>query len=513
MSTASENNKRIVKNTAFLYLRMLLVMAVSLYTSRVILQALGADDFGLYSVVGGIVALFSIISGSLSSAISRFLTFGLGKGDIPQLKKIFANSIFIQIALIVCVLVLLVPLAIWFINNKMTIPTGMYNAAYWVFAFSVATFCINLLSVPYNAAIISHERMSVFSVVSIIDVLIKLGITFMIMAFNSDRLIIYAALVFLSSLVIQSIYMTYCRHHFEECKTRIGYDKSLLKEIGSFAGWNFIGSASMIMRNQGNNVLLNVFFGTLANAAYAICMQVNNAVTQLSNNFMTSVNPQITKYYAQNNIKECVNLMFRSSRMSFYLTWILASIILLNTECILSIWLVNVPDNTAAFVRLVTILSLIDAISIPLITGMLATGNIRNYQFVVGGLQMFNLPLSYLALKLGAAITSPLSIAIWISAACLISRLIMLKRLIPFSIKEFIVQVLLRDIKVVMISLLIPISIILFLSSAHSILELTWQSIICFTCVSFSIYYFGCTRQERGFIAEKLITAIHKLFK
>ncbi len=508
MSTVSENNKRIAKNTAFLYIRMILVMAVSLYTSRVILQALGANDFGLYSVIGGVVALFSIISGSLSSAISRFLTFSLGKGDINQLKSIFANSLFIQIVLIGIIIVLLVPFSIWFIANKMNINSNMYTATYWVFAFSVATFCINLLSVPYNAVIISHEKMSVFSVVSIIDVALKLGISFLIMLFSSYRLIIYSVLLLASSLVVQSIYMIYCRHCFAECKTGISADKALLKEIGSFAGWNFIGSASMIMRNQGNNVLLNMFFGTIVNAAYAICMQVNNAVTQLSSNFMTSVNPQITKYYAQNKIPECISLMFRSSRMSFYLTWILASVILIHTEYILHLWLANVPEYTTTFVRLILMISLIESISIPLITGMLATGNIRNYQFVVGGGQMLNLPLSYLALKCGASSASPLMIAVGISLVCLVSRLIMLKKLIPFSIVIFLKHVILRDIIVVLLSMLIPIAIIILHAPADNFLGLVWQSLICFICVIVTIYYCGCTQQEKRFISEKLTIII-----
>lgn len=513
MASVAENNRRIAKNTAYLYLRMLLVMAVSLYTSRVILQALGANDFGLYSVVGGIVALFSIVSGSLSGAISRFITFGLGKGDTDHLKKIFANSLFIQVSLILIVLTLLVPLAIWFIANKMNINPDMYVAAYWVLGFSVVTFCINLLSVPYNAAIISHEKMSIFSVVSIIDVSLKLGISYLIMFCGSYRLIIYAALLLLSSLIVQSIYMIYCRCHFDECKTGLSSDKSLLKEIGSFAGWNFIGSASGILRNQGNNVLINMFFGTVVNAAYAVCMQVNNAVTQLSSNFMTSVNPQITKYYAQNKIQECVSLMFRSSRMSFFLTWILASVLLMNAEYILQLWLADVPEYTVTFVQLILLMSLIESVSVPLITGMLATGNIRNYQFVVGGFQMLNIPLSYTALKLGAPASAPLTIAAGISVLCLISRLIMLKKLIPFSVITFIKYVICRDLIVVITSMLVPFTIVFSIKPASNIIELIWQSSVCIICVFIAIYYLGCTIQERKYISKKIHLLKHRIIK
>jgi len=342
MNKVAENNRRIAKNTLFLYLRMILVMAVSLYTSRVILKALGVDDFGLYGVIGGIVALFSILSGSLTSAISRFLTYELGKGNSQRLKQIFSSSVFIQLMISLVVILALAPLGLWFINAKLNVPPDRYVAAYWVFGFSILTFCLHLLSVPYNAAIISHEKMAVFSYISLIEVSFKLLIAYCINLFAQNRLIIYAAMLFGVVLVIQLIYAGYCIRKFPECKLSLAYDRGLLKEIGSFAGWNFIGSAAGVLRNQGNNIILNLFYGTVANAAYSICMQVNNAVNQLADNFMVSVNPQITKYYAQSEIKEMNNLMFRSARMSFFLSWLLASVILLNTEYILNLWLVKI---------------------------------------------------------------------------------------------------------------------------------------------------------------------------
>lgn len=502
--TVADNNKRIAKNTMILYIRMLVVMAVSLFTSRITLNALGANDFGIYSVVGGIVALFSIISGSLSSSISRFVTFELGRGDMLRLRKVFANSLLIQILIILSIIVSLLPVAIWFVGAKMNISPDMLDKAYWVLAFSVVTFCVNLLSTPYHAVIISHERMTVFATITIIDVMMKLCISYSIMLFDNNRLVLYAALLLISTLIVQAFYMIYCIRHFEECKTAIGYDKEIIKEIGGFASWNFIGSASSILRNQGNNILLNIFYGTIVNAGYAISMQVNNAVTQLSNNFMTSVNPQITKYYAQKELESCIVLMFRSSRVSFFLTWLLGSIVLLNTGYILQIWLSNVPEDTVIFVRLILIMSLIESISIPLITGMLATGVIRNYQIVVGGFQMLNLPISYLVLKYGAPASSPLYIAICISIICLFARIIMLQRLIPFNIGNFITKVLIKDGLVVCISLMIPFILKLLYGGVENFYELVWQSLTCVTCTLGAIFIVGCTPNERRFIVNKI---------
>lgn len=483
---------------------MILVMGVGLYTSRVILKALGADDFGLYSVVGGLVALFTVVTGSLSAAISRFLTYGLGKGDAKKLKNIFSVALLIQLILIGIILIFLVPIAVWFIADKMNIEQKMLMPAYCVLAFSVATFCVNLLSVPYNAAIISHEKMSVFSAVSIIEVSIKLAISFLIMIFNEHRLIIYAALLFFASLIIQLCYMWYCTRHFDECKTRLKYDKSLLKEIGGYAGWDFIGNSSFVLRNQGLNVLLNLFFGTVVNAAYGICMQVNNAVTQLANNFMTSVNPQIIKYYAQGEKDQCIDLMFRSSRMSFFLTWIVTSFILINTSYIINLWLVDVPTDTVIFVKLILVMGLIESVSSPLITVMQATGKIRNNQLVVGGLRIINLPVAYLVLKLGSPAYYVLLVSITFSILCLIARVIMLNRLIAFNKRGFIVNVILRDIVVVILSLSLPLFLTYTYHSAYNFIQLLWQSIICLISVIITVYFVGCTIGERMFILQKI---------
>lgn len=491
---------------------MLLVMGVSLYTSRVILHALGFQEFGLYNVIGGFVGLFSVITGSLSSAISRYITFELGTGNHERLKQIFSSALFIQILICLVIIAIGATVGVWFITSKMEIPNGNYGAAYWVFAFSIASFCLTLLSVPYNADLIAHEKMATFSYVSIIEVTLKLGISFSINLFSNHKVIYYALMIFSVSLIIQSIYMGYCRRHFEECKAYPKYHKSFFKEISKFAGWNFIGSASAVLRNQGNNVILNLFYGTVVNAAYAISMQVSNAVTQLSNNFMVAVNPQITKLYATGDTSEMLKLINRSAKMSFFLCWMLALIIGLNTPYILKLWLANIPEYTGMLVRLVLLLILSESISSPLITAMLATGNIRDYQIIVGGLQMLNLPISYFALKLGYAPPCVLVIAVVISQCCLFARLIMLSKMIKIKIREYLKDVYLRCLSVALLASIIPVSIKIYYPQ-DTFPMLMMESVVCLGCSLIAILIIGFNQSERVFILHHLSSLKSKLLK
>lgn len=489
---------------------MLLVMGVTLYTSRIILQSLGFKEYGLYNVIGGFVGLFSIITGSLSTAISRYITFELGTGNFLRLKKIFSSALFIQLLICLVIIILSLTIGIWFINNKMKIPEGYYGAAYWVFAFSIASFCLGLLSVPYNATLIAHEKMSTFSYVSIVEVVLKLGIAYSINLFHHDKIIYYALMIFLVSVIIQLIYMGYCWKHFDECRSKVRYHKSFFKEISKFAGWNFIGAASSVLRNQGNNILLNLFYGTIVNAAYAISMQVSNAVLQFSNNFMVAVNPQITKLYANGETMEMLRLINRSAKMSFFLCWIIAIIIMLNTNYILEIWLDNIPEYTSKLVQLVLFLILSESVSYPLITAMLANGNIRDYQLIVGGLQMLNLPLSYIALKLGYTPPCVLIIAIIISQCCLCARLIMLSKMIRLKIQTYLKDVYLRCLAVAALSSILPI-VIKHYFPQESFFILILESGVCLVCSLVSIFVIGFNHSEREFVLKHLSSLKEKL--
>ena len=292
MSTqTSDNNKRIAKNTLLLYFRMLFMMVVSLYTSRVILNALGVEDFGIYNVVGGVVAMFTVISGSLSAAISRFITYELGKGDQSKLNRIFSASVTIQLLLSLIIVVLIESVGVWFLNAKMTIPINRIVAGNWVLQFSVITFVLNLVSVPYNAAIIAHEKMVAFAYISILEVVGQLLIALLIDFSPIDRLVFYALLMCVVAIIVRVAYGLYCKRNFEECTYHWHWDKDILCTMFSFAGWNFIGATSAILRDQGGNIVINLFCGPTVNAAKGISMQVNSAITAFVRNFMTALKP------------------------------------------------------------------------------------------------------------------------------------------------------------------------------------------------------------------------------
>lgn len=511
MTKNSSMNKRIAQNTLLLYIRMLFLMVVSLYTSRVVLNTLGIEDFGIYNVVGGIVAMFNVLSGSLSAAISRFITYELGKGNQNNLNKIFSSAVTIQLGLSGIIILLAETLGIWFLNVKMNIPETRMEAANWVFQFSILTFVISLISVPYNASIIAHEKMSAFAYISILEAIGKLSIAYLIVISPIDKLIFYAILMCGVALIIRFTYRNYCKRHFSECTYHFVWDRQLLKQMFGFAGWNFIGASSAVLRDQGGNIVINLFCGPTVNAARGIAFQVNNAVNQFVVNFMTALNPQITKSYASGDKKYMMTLIFQGARLSFYMLFLLSLPILLNTHYILEAWLKTIPEHVVLFVQLVLTFALSESISQPLITAMLATGKIRNYQIIVGGLQMMNLPISYLFLRLGFFPESVIIVAICISQCCLVARLILLRGMIGISIRNYLQKVYLNIITVSIAAFILP-----FISTQYmekSFFSFIVISLIAVICTIISIYFIGCNHQERLFILQKLSTIKAKINK
>ena len=510
MSDNSSNNKRIAKNTLLLYGRMIVMMVVNLYASRVILQALGVEDYGIYNVVGGVVAMFSLISGALSSAISRFITFELGKGDITRLKKVFSSSVTIQIILILCIVLLMESAGIWFLNNKMVIPEDRLFAANWVFQLSVLTFAINLWSVPYNAAIIAHEHMSAFAYISLFDSFAKLGIVFLISYSPIDRLIYYALLVALVGMLVRFIYSIYCKRNFAECHYTFIWDKPLIKEMLGFAGWNFIGASSSILRDQGGNIMMNLFFGPAVNAARGISMQVNFAISSFVSNFMTAINPQIIKNYSAGNYEYMFKLVFQGARLSYYILLLIALPVIITTPYLLELWLGVVPDHTVNFTRLVLIFTMSESLAGPLITTVQATGKVRNDQLVVGGIQSLNFPLYYVFLKLGMPPEIVFIIAIALSVCCEMSRLIMLRGLINLRIRDFLHQVYFNVIFTTIIALVLPVILISNIT-IDSFLVFVLAAFVTLICSVMAIYYCGCNKQERimvtSWVKSKYVTA------
>ena len=495
-------SQRIAKNTLMLYIRMAALMLVGLYTSRVVLEALGENDFGIYNVVGGVVAMFSVISGALNSAVSRFITFEMGKGAEARLNRVYSTAVTIQFILALIVVILAEPCGIWFIENKMTIDPSRIPAARTVLHFSLLAFVINLLSVPQMASITAHEKMSAYAAIGVLDGLLRLGVALLIMNSSSDRLVLYAALMAAVVLAVRAAYGIYCRMHFPECRYRPVFDKTLIKEMFTFAGWNFIGVSAGVLRDHGGNILVNIFSGPALNAARGVAVQLNGAVQGFVTNFMTAVNPQITKSYAAGEKEYMLSLIRKSSRMSYYLLFMLALPVFFNAEYILSLWLKDVPDHTVLFVRLFLLFALSESLSQPLVTAQLATGRIRNYQIVVGGLNLLNLPVSYFLLRAGAMPEITVVVAIVISQLSLAARLILLRGMISLSVRDFVRRVWLNVVAVTAAAA----TPVLLLEGffPDNLSGFCLNALACVAVAGLSILFVGCKAQERREIVSMI---------
>lgn len=507
----TKRNKRIIKNTFLLYMRMLLLMIISLYTSRIILNALGVVDYGIYNVVGGIVTMFSMISGSLSTAISRFLTFAIGKGNNDKLSNIFSTAVNIQLILSLVIIALAETIGLWFLNTKMVIPEERIFAAFWVYQFSILTFIVNLISIPYNATIIAHERMSAFAYISILEAIGKLTIAFCIVINPIDRLIFFALMVAILGAIIRIIYGWYCKKNFQETRYHFVFDKKLLSEMFGFAGWNFLGSTSMILREYGGNIIINLFCGPAVNASRAIASKVNSTVQGFITNFTMAINPQITKSYAANDFDYMFKLIYQGSRLSFYMMFFLSLPIILNAHYILQLWLSIVPNYTVSFVCLILVQAMSDILSNTIITAILATGHVRNYQIVVSSVQLLNLPISYILLRLGYAPETVIIVAIVISNIALFLRLYMIQKFIPLKIQDFITKVYLNVIIVSILSSILPYIV-------NSTMEEGFKRFIIVSSIAIVntltiIYYIGCNKQERNFAKNKIRQIIDNKIK
>jgi len=499
-----DNNKRIAKNTVLLYIRTFVILLVSLYTSRVVLQALGVDDYGIYNVVGGFVAMFSLLSGALSNAISRYITFELGKGDKDRLKYVFSTSVTVQIILALVIIVVAEIVGVWFLNVKMNVPEGRMTAANWVFQCSLLTFSINLISIPYNACIIAHEKMNAFAYVSILEAVLKLGAVLMLFVIGFDRLIVYAILLVIVATLIRLIYGIYCGRHFEECHYHFSLDKPLIKEMTSLAGWNMLGASGGILNSHGVNLLMNLFFGVTVNAARGLAVQVNGAVTQFVNSFTTAVNPQITKSYAKGESEYMFNLVMMSSKYSFFLMILLAAPLIAETPFILQLWLKTVPDYTVLFVRLTLITSLLSTLSSSLYTLALATGNVKKYQIVVGSLSLSCFFITYVFYKLGFPVEMAYYINIFIQFVVLFARLKIVSRLTGLSVKQYTIKVIINTFIVSGIVFVLT-SFLLFFFPSPSIEQAVLVILLCVVTTIIVIYFFGLKPYERNYLKSIII--------
>lgn len=491
----NEKNKRIAKNTVVLYVRLLLSMVISLYTSRIILNALGVEDFGIYNVVAGIVVMFGFLNNAMSAATQRFLSYELGTGAFDRLTQVFSTSITIHFLIAIIVFILAETIGLWLLNTQLNIPAVRMNAANWVYQFSILSFIFSVISIPYSSAIVSHEEMNVFAFVNILEVVLKLFAALMVVWYGFEKLKFYSLLIFLVTVITSACYFLYSTKKFTECKFRFYLDRKLFNKMSSFASWNLLGVFAGITSNQGVNLVLNVFFGPLINAARGIAFQIHGAVNAFVTNFQMAVNPPLIKSYAAGERDYMFSLIFSSSKYSFYILYFLALPILVQTEFILKLWLGTVPEYSAAFTRLVLIDILICSLSGPLQTAVQASGNIKIYQIIVSGILLLNLPASYLFLKLGYSPKSAFFVSIAASTTALAARLLILNKIIFLPIKDFFRLVIIKVFIVFFAAAIIP--YLMSIRISHSISNLFIMLFISCLSVVSSVWLVGIGKNER----------------
>lgn len=504
----SDNNKRIAKNTLILYVRMFILMGISLYTSRVILKVLGIDDFGIYNVAGGVVSMMGVLNGAMSVSTTRYLTFELGKGDMDALKRTFSMCMTIYMMLSLAFLILAETIGLWFLNTQLTIPANRMTAVNWVFQFTIITTIFSLMTNPYNAVIISREKMGIYAYISLLDAALKLGIVFLLDVLSFDKLIVYGFLLMILHLIICAIYFIYCNRCYQEAKYKFYWDKKLFKELLSYTGWNLFGSASGIAKGQGLNILLNMFFTPSVNAARGIAYQVNAVVSQFFTNFYTAIRPQITKYYAANDLDNMFKLVFRSSKMSFFLILLISLPLVIEAPFVINLWLGQLPDYVVPFMRLIVVITAVDAMATPLMTTAHATGQIALYQSVVGSMTILNIPISYIFLKFGFEPLIVFKVSLVISVINLFIRLWIVKRLVNFPVVDYIKKVFANGLFVTVVSAIIPI-----LAYLHLEINFVTFVVICLISVVSTIvtvYCIGLQSNERTFVINTIKNKLHK---
>lgn len=509
----SENkNKRIAKNTLMLFIRMLFILGITLYISRIVLLMLGVEDFGLYSVVAGVVIMISFIKNALTASVQRFLNFELGKNNLLELSRVFSMSLNIHVIIAVIIVILAETVGIWLLNTHLTIPLERLSSSQFVYHFSVAAVFISIITVPYNAIIIAHERMSVYAFISVLEVVLKLALVLLIQWMDFDKLEMYAISLFVVTINIQSIYVLYCIYNFKESKYFYFFDIKLFKAIISYTGWNMFGQFATVVRNQGSNIVLNIFFGTMINAAHGVSSQLNNAVSSLVTNFQIALRPQIVKSYASGDSKYMLELIFKGAKYSFFLMYIISFPIIIEAKSILILWLKEVPNHTVMFTRLILINALIDSLTSTLMMGVQATGKIKVYQLVISFLMLSSVPVSYLLFSVGYPPEASYFLIIIVTIIIFVFRILIVSFLLSFSIKSFIKKVVVRVFGVISLSILAPL-LFIYKSRFTGIPQIFSVFVLTSISVLICIYLVGLTKEERIFFKKKIGSTSTILYK
>ncbi|WP_166332563.1 lipopolysaccharide biosynthesis protein [Sphingobacterium chungjuense] len=506
----ASNNSRIAKNTLFLYVRMFLNMGLSLYTSRIVLGALGIENFGIYSVVGGVITLFSFFNSAMSSATQRFLAITIGEKDSAKLHKVFNVSLLVHIGIAAIVLLFAETLGLWFVNEKLNLPSDRMGVINIVYQLSVLASIIGIIQVPYHAMIIAHERMNVFAGISILEALLRISIVFLLYHSMFDKLISFAVMIFVMNFILSAIYVLYSRKQFPESNFEIQRDKSIYKNMMSYSSWNLIGNIAAVAKGQGANVLLNIFFGTTVNASYGVMLQVQVAVQSFVSNFQMAINPQIYKSYAAEDLKRMHNLVLQGSKFSFFLMALIIAPLLYSIDYILAWWLDSPPPYSGVFVFFSLVNILLESLSGPLTSGALAGGKIKWYQIALGGTMMLNLPLSYLLFCWTGEPVMFLYVAIILSIIMLFLRLLFLTKLIRFSVAIFFIRVMLP----VILATTCSAAGIVLLYSQYGVptgfFDLIKITGIILIYVLIVFYFIGCSKAERSMIYKFVMDKIAK---
>lgn len=509
MSENISNNKRIAKNTLMLYLRMILILAVSLYTSRVVLKTLGVSDFGVYNVVGGFVTMLAYLNSVLVGSTQRFMSFALGKGDAGRINATFATAKQTHYYMALIILLIAETFGLWFVNHQLVIDPARMVAANWVYQCSIASLLITVVSIPYSSCIVAHEHMHIYAYVSILEVVLKLVILYLLVVLPGDKLIIYALLHVAISLTVRLCYTIYCRRHFEECRVKPAIDKPLFKEMFSYAGWTALGSLGYSFKDQFSNIIMNGFFGTTINAARGIAMQVNSAIISFSTNFFMAISPQITKQYAAGNLEQSQKLVYAGARYSFFLLSLLTIPVIVNIDYILKIWLDTVPEYTATFLKITLVSSLIYSLTNSTTTAIQATGNIKAFQIGVSLIMLLELPIAYWILKAGYSAPYALLPVIFTNLVALVFRYYLLKKMVPsYSLKKYYINTVLKCFVLYALCFIPCYYFNRFIPDGFGGFVLSVLSIVLFTAGV--IYVFGINKSERAQLHQFVISKVKR---
>lgn len=503
----NNNNKQIAKNTLFMYLRMGVTMLVGLYVSRIVLQQLGVEGYGLYNVIGGIIAMFSFINGSMVNVSTRFITVYLAKNDTKMLNNIFSMSFLIHFSIGVVILLLGETIGLWYLNNKLVIPEGREFAAYWLYQLSIISCILSILYVPYNGLIVAHERMKAFAYISVMDSMLKLLIAIMIAYSPFDKLIFYGTLLAGISFLDIIIYFVYCRKNFKESILVFYWNKAIFKRMLEFAGWALIGNFSYLFYSQGINLMLNAFCGPAVNAARGVAVQVEGVIRRFAGNVQVAINPQIIKSYTSNELERMYALIFTSSRICFYLLYIISLPIMIEADFILNLWLGTVPNHTVNFVRLILCISILDALINPMFTANLACGKLKIYHMSLSILMYAFMFVTYFSIR---QTLLPESVFVTLLIATILGvvlRIFILEKQIGLSKLTYIHKVLLPIISVAVISCVLPITSHLIID--NNIARFFISSLLSIISVLVTTYYIGMDKTEKqlviSFVKNKIL--------